>query len=44
MTDPRTTTAPLLFAGDVFCDLVLAGIDLPEPGAEVYAEIGRAHV
>ncbi len=38
MSDPSTTTAPLLFAGDVFCDLVLSGIDLPEPGAEVYAD------
>ncbi|GAA1900310.1 carbohydrate kinase family protein [Lapillicoccus jejuensis] len=38
MTDPRTTTAPLLFAGDVYCDLVMAGIDLPQPGTEVYAD------
>lgn len=27
----------LLFAGSVFCDLVFAGMPMPEPGAEVYA-------
>ena len=31
------TTIDLLFAGTVFCDLVFAGVTLPEPGAEVYA-------
>ncbi len=28
----------LLFAGSVFCDLVFAGVPMPEPGAEVYAD------
>ncbi|ROS77963.1 sugar/nucleoside kinase (ribokinase family) [Curtobacterium sp. PhB130] len=28
----------LLFAGDVFCDLVFAGVTAPEQGAEVYAD------
>jgi sugar/nucleoside kinase (ribokinase family) len=31
----------LLFAGAVFCDLVFAGMDMPEPGAEVYAKAFR---
>lgn len=28
----------LLFAGDVFCDLVFSGVTAPEQGAEVYAD------
>ncbi|WIB62115.1 carbohydrate kinase family protein (plasmid) [Curtobacterium sp. MCLR17_007] len=28
----------LLFAGDVYCDLVFAGVDAPAPGTEVYAD------
>src|SRR3954466_7448531 len=28
----------LLFAGSIYCDLVFAGVPMPEPGAEVYAE------
>lgn len=31
----------LLFAGSVFCDLVFAGVPMPEPGAEVYAKAFR---
>jgi sugar/nucleoside kinase (ribokinase family) len=27
----------LLFSGTVFCDLVFAGMEMPEPGAEVFA-------
>lgn len=28
----------LLFSGRVFCDLVFAGMEMPEPGAEVFAQ------
>lgn len=40
MTEANPTTAPgtLLFAGDVFCDLVFSGVTAPEQGAEVYAD------
>ncbi|OIH96202.1 carbohydrate kinase family protein [Curtobacterium sp. MCBA15_001] len=36
MTDAEPTA--LLFAGDVFCDLVFAGVTAPEQGAEVFAD------
>jgi len=35
---PNRPYPTLLFAGDVYCDLVFAGADLPERGAEVYAK------
>jgi len=37
---PSTDTPhfDLLFAGSVFCDLIFAGVPMPEPGAEVYAK------
>ena len=35
---PLHEGAELLFAGDIFCDVVFAGVDAPEQGAEVYAE------
>lgn len=40
MTQPNPTPVPgaLLFAGDVYCDLVFAGVTAPEQGAEVFAE------
>lgn len=40
MHQASPTTAPgvLLFAGDVFCDLVFAGVTAPQLGAEVYAD------
>jgi len=34
---PAAPDLDLLFAGSVFCDLVFAGVPMPEPGAEVYA-------
>lgn len=36
--DPTTVRDSLLFAGDVFCDLVFSGVTAPEQGAEVYAD------
>ncbi|WP_431278651.1 carbohydrate kinase family protein [Leifsonia poae] len=33
-----TDGADLLFAGEVFCDLVFSGVPMPEVGAEVYAD------
>ena len=33
-----TPQLDLLFAGSVFCDLVFAGVPVPEPGSEVYAQ------
>jgi sugar/nucleoside kinase (ribokinase family) len=40
VTDASPTTDPgvLLFAGEVFCDLVFSGVTAPEQGAEVYAD------
>lgn len=35
---PATDHLDLLFTGSVFCDLVFAGVPMPEPGAEVYAQ------
>jgi sugar/nucleoside kinase (ribokinase family) len=35
---PTTVPGALLFAGDVFCDLVFSGVTAPEQGAEVYAD------
>jgi sugar/nucleoside kinase (ribokinase family) len=37
-TTSETPHLDLLFAGSVFCDLVFAGVPVPEPGSEVYAE------
>lgn len=34
----RAPGGVLLFAGEVFCDLVFAGVDVPEEGAEVFAD------
>jgi sugar/nucleoside kinase (ribokinase family) len=36
--DRPTAGAELLFAGDVFCDVVFSGVAVPEIGAEVYAD------
>jgi sugar/nucleoside kinase (ribokinase family) len=33
-----TTRGTLLFAGDVFCDVVFSGVTAPEQGAEVFAD------
>ncbi|RII13922.1 Ribokinase [Streptomyces sp. YIM 130001] len=39
MPDPSPIAGgDLLFVGDVFCDLVLGGVEMPKPGAEVYAD------
>ena len=39
MTDrPLHEGAELLFTGEIFCDVVFAGVDVPEVGAEVYAD------
>ncbi|MBF4595795.1 carbohydrate kinase [Curtobacterium flaccumfaciens] len=35
---PPTSRGALLFAGDVYCDLVFSGVTAPEPGAEVFAD------
>ncbi|MFE4469844.1 carbohydrate kinase family protein [Leifsonia sp. NPDC056824] len=35
---PLHEGAELLFTGDIFCDVVFAGVDVPEVGAEVYAD------
>lgn len=35
---PLHEGADLLFAGEIFCDVVFAGVEAPEVGAEVYAE------
>ncbi|RKR75270.1 carbohydrate kinase family protein [Frondihabitans australicus] len=34
----RSEGAPLLFAGDVFCDVVFSGVAVPEAGTEVFAD------
>jgi sugar/nucleoside kinase (ribokinase family) len=34
---PPADRVDLLFAGEVFCDVVLAGVEAPEVGAEVFA-------
>jgi sugar/nucleoside kinase (ribokinase family) len=36
--DHRAGSADLLFAGDVYCDLVFAGVEVPQVGAEVFAD------
>jgi sugar/nucleoside kinase (ribokinase family) len=33
-----TETTSLLFAGEVFCDVVFSGVPVPEAGTEVYAD------
>ena len=35
--DAPAAGADLLFAGDIYCDLVFAGVEAPEVGAEVFA-------
>lgn len=35
--DTPAAGADLLFAGDIYCDLVFAGVEAPEVGAEVFA-------
>ncbi|WP_144762719.1 carbohydrate kinase family protein [Curtobacterium sp. 9128] len=35
---PAARSGALLFAGDVFCDLVFSGVRLPEEGAEVFSD------
>lgn len=41
-TQPASAAQPapvdLLFAGDVFCDLIFSNVAMPEPGAEVFAD------
>ena len=37
-SDRRAGSAELLFAGDVYCDIVFAGVDAPQVGAEVFAD------
>ncbi|MBF4583252.1 carbohydrate kinase family protein [Curtobacterium sp. VKM Ac-2865] len=34
----ETTRGTLLFAGDVYCDVVFSGVTAPEQGAEVFAD------
>jgi sugar/nucleoside kinase (ribokinase family) len=39
VTDSRTPSGPsLLFAGQVFCDLVFTGVEVPDQGAEAFAD------
>lgn len=38
MDSTRSEGAPLLFAGDVFCDVVFSGVPIPEAGTEVFAD------
>lgn len=38
LSHPLIRTGALLFTGDVFCDLIFTGADVPKPGEETYAD------